>query len=154
MVIAVASTAKAQLVNTKGQTIGKELKAKNKVVVAEVGKASSAPAEMKKAVQMGNMEGSISQVISTPPSSPRKHGRLLSPETRWCHRHVLSGMVANDTDESGSLVVVEELSDEDPLPSSELRLHIAIEVVCHLRMVQETRSLVDEELSLFVFLLH
>jgi hypothetical protein len=60
MVIAVASTAKAQLVNTKGQTIGKELKAKNKVVVAEVGKASSALAEMKKAVQMGNMEGSIS----------------------------------------------------------------------------------------------
>jgi hypothetical protein len=46
------------------------LKAKNNVVVAEVGKASSAPAEMKKALQMGNMEGSISHVISTLPLLP------------------------------------------------------------------------------------
>jgi hypothetical protein len=41
-------------------------------------------------------------------------------------------MVANDTDEPGSLVAVEELCDEDPLTSPELRLHIAIEVICRL----------------------
>jgi hypothetical protein len=36
---------------------------------------------------------------------------------------------------------------------AELRLHIAIEVVGRLRLVQETRSLLSEELSLVAFLL-
>jgi hypothetical protein len=65
--------------------LGKELEAENKVVVAKL--ASPAPAEMKEALQMSSMEGSISQASSTPPSpsSPRKYGRLLSPETRRCH---------------------------------------------------------------------
>jgi hypothetical protein len=39
------------------------------------------------------------------------------------------------------------------LPVPELRLHIAIEVVGRLRLVQETRSLLCEELSLITFLL-
>jgi hypothetical protein len=49
--------------------------------------------------------------------------------------------------------VVEELGDEEPFPSPELHVHIVIEVVYRLRMAQETRSLVDEELSLIDFLL-
>jgi hypothetical protein len=40
-----------------------------------------------------------------------------------------------------------------PLSSLELHLHIAIEVISRLRMVQESRSLLDEELSLIDFLL-
>jgi hypothetical protein len=84
MVTAMASTTRVQLAATEGQAMGKELKAENKVVVEEVAKASSAPAlaEMK-ALLMGSMEGGISQVTYTPPppSSPRKCGRLLSPET-------------------------------------------------------------------------
>jgi hypothetical protein len=39
------------------------------------------------------------------------------------------------------------------LPVPELRLHIAIEVVGRLRLAQETRSLLCEELSLITFLL-
>jgi hypothetical protein len=85
MVTAMASTTRVQLAATEGQAMGKELKAENKVAVEEVAKASSAPAlaEMKKALLMGSMEGGISQVTYTPPppSSPRKCGRLLSPET-------------------------------------------------------------------------
>jgi hypothetical protein len=42
---------------------------------------------------------------------------------------------------------------EDSLPMPELRLHIAIEVLGRLRLVQETRSLSSEELSLIAFLL-
>jgi hypothetical protein len=42
---------------------------------------------------------------------------------------------------------------EDSLPASELRLHISIEVVGRLRLVQETRSLSGEKLSLIAFLL-
>jgi hypothetical protein len=38
--------------------LGKELEAENKVVVAKL--ASPAPAEMKEALQMSSMEGSIS----------------------------------------------------------------------------------------------
>jgi hypothetical protein len=40
---------------------------------------------------------------------------------------VLSDMVAIGTGELGSLTPVEELSEEDPLSSPEIRLHIAIE---------------------------
>jgi hypothetical protein len=43
--------------------------------------------------------------------------------------------------------------DEDSLPTLEIRLHITIEVVCHLKMVQETRSLSVKELSLVEFVL-
>jgi hypothetical protein len=42
---------------------------------------------------------------------------------------------------------------EDSLPTPEILLHIAIEVVGRLRLAQETRSLFDEELSLVDFLL-
>jgi hypothetical protein len=42
---------------------------------------------------------------------------------------------------------------EDSLPTPEILLHIAIEVVGRLRLAQETRSLSDEELSLVDFLL-
>jgi hypothetical protein len=57
------------------------------------------------------------------------------------------------TNEPGSLASVEELSEEDPLPSPKLRLHIAIEVISYFWMAQESRSLVDEELPLIDFLL-
>jgi hypothetical protein len=40
---------------------------------------------------------------------------------------VLSDMVAIGTGELGSLTPVEELSEEDPLSSPEIRLHIAID---------------------------
>jgi hypothetical protein len=84
MVATMASAARAQLAVVEGLAIGKELKAENKIAVAEVAKVSPAPTEMKKAPQMGSMEGSISQVTYTPPppSSPCKCGRLLSPKTR------------------------------------------------------------------------
>jgi hypothetical protein len=96
----------------------KKLKVENKVAVVKLAKASPALAEMKEALQMSNMEGSISQVTSTPPPpySPRKRGRLLSPENRRCRRRVLSGMVAIDTDEPGSLAPVKGLNEEDPSP--------------------------------------
>jgi hypothetical protein len=42
---------------------------------------------------------------------------------------------------------------EDSLLTLEIRLHIAIEVVGHLRMAYEMRSLSDDELSLVDFLL-
>jgi hypothetical protein len=52
-----------------------------------------------------------------------------------------------------SLSVVPCVSDDDSLSTPEIRLHIAIEEVCHLKMAQETRSLSIEELSLVDFLL-
>jgi hypothetical protein len=54
---------------------------------------------------------------------------------------------------SQSLSVVPCVSDDDSLSMPEIRLHIAIEEVCHLKMAQETRSLSIEELSLVDFLL-
>jgi hypothetical protein len=84
MVAAMASATRAQLATTEGQTLGKELKAENKVVLAKLAKASPAPAEMKEALHMGSMEGSIYQVASTPPppSSPSKRitYSLLRPD--------------------------------------------------------------------------
>jgi hypothetical protein len=78
-------------------------------------------------------------------------------------------MVAFGTMESGSLDAEEGLfrvprplrpSDapgarnvEDSLPAPKLSLHIAIEVIGHLSLAQETRSLSCEELSLIAFLL-
>jgi hypothetical protein len=62
-------------------------------------------------------------------------------------------MVAIGTDDPGSLASVEELSEEDPLPSLNLRLHIAIKVINRLQMVQESQLLMDEEMSLIDFLL-
>jgi hypothetical protein len=78
-------------------------------------------------------------------------------------------MVAFGTMESGSLdeeegsirvprsshpsVAPSACNVEDSLPTPELRLYIAIEVIGHLRLVQEMRLLSCEEHSLIAFLL-
>jgi hypothetical protein len=117
------------------------------------------------------MDGAFSQVIYplSPPPHPRKRSHLLSDEVNQCRRHVLLFMVAFGTMESGSLeeeegsLRVPRLSRpsdalgasnvEDYLPAPEVHLDIAIEVVGHLHLAQEMRSLSGEELSLVVFLL-
>jgi hypothetical protein len=62
-------------------------------------------------------------------------------------------LVSICTDEPGLLTPVEEHNEEHPLPSPELHLHIVIEVMSRLRMAQESRSLVYEEMPLIYFLL-
>jgi hypothetical protein len=46
-----------------------------------------------------------------------------------------------------------ELFEEDSLPTLEIRLHIALNVISHLNAVEEFRSLLAKELSLHEFLL-
>jgi hypothetical protein len=88
----------------------------------------------------------------SPPSPPHKCGHFSKDEARRCHLYVLSGMVAFSTmefgsfdEEEGSLRVPQSSrpSDvpgasnvEDSLNAPELRLHIVIEVVGHLRLAQ------------------
>jgi hypothetical protein len=87
------------------------------------------------------------------------------------HHRVVVGVVAIDIDGPRSHADAEEVSwepanraslpsttlcvsnGEDSLPTVEIRLHIAIEVVGHLKMAHEMRSLSVEELSLVDFLL-
>jgi hypothetical protein len=87
------------------------------------------------------------------------------------HHHVVVGVVAIDIDGPRSHAEAEEVSwepvnqaslpsttlcvsnGEDSLPTLEICLHIAIEVVGHLKMAHEMRSLSVEELSLVDFLL-
>jgi hypothetical protein len=131
----------------------------------EVVAPTMSPAQSKVAPSLlGCTDGASSQVIS------RKRGGLFSDEAGRCRRRVFPGMVAFGTMESGSLDAEEGPfgvhrspcpSDalrahnvEDSLPAPELRLHISIEVVGRLRLVQETRSLSGEKLSLIAFLLN
>jgi hypothetical protein len=88
----------------------------------------------------------------SPPSPPHKCGHFSKDEARRCHHYVLSSMVAFSTmefgsfdEEEGSLRVPQPSrpSDvpgasnvEDSLNAPELRLHIVIEVVGHLRLPQ------------------
>jgi hypothetical protein len=176
LVIAMVSATRAQVVAKEVLAIRKALELESRVIIAKVAKATPAPARMEKALpsvlHKGNMEGTNSHVTFPPPlpSPPHKRGRLISDGAHRCCRRVDLGMVPNGTDESKLFVEVEgmlrvprslqpsvasgAINAEDSLPTPEIRMHIAIEVVCLLRLAQETRSLSDEEFSLVEFLLH
>jgi hypothetical protein len=125
------------------------------VAVVEVVKAMSSlsPAQLKvvtKATVLHSCctEDTFSQVISPPP--PCKRGRLFSEEARRCRRRILPDMATFGTielgshnDEEGLLRVPRSPRPNDAsgvsnveysLLAPELRLHIAVEVISHLRL--------------------
>jgi hypothetical protein len=120
----------------------------------------------------------LDQIILLKEIVPQQGGVVPSIVTELLHQKCVApplDMVANGTEESRSLVVeepsdeehglvalvigesdmvaAEDINDEDSLPTPEIRMHIAIEVICYLKMAQEMRSLSLEELSLIDFLL-
>jgi hypothetical protein len=109
--------------------------------------------------------------VSGPSTPAHKHRRTFSDGAHRCRRRVVLGVAATDVGAPRLHAEVEGMlrlppnrsafpsvapcdsNDEDPLPTLEIRLYIAIEVVYHLKMAQEIMLLLVEELSLVDFLL-
>jgi hypothetical protein len=110
--------------------------------------------------------------VSGPSTHAHKHRCTFSDGARQCRRRVVLVVATTDigvprphAEAKGMSRVPPNWSalpsvawcdsnDEDPLPTLEIRLHIAIEVVYRLKMAQEMRLLLVEELLLVDFLLN
>jgi hypothetical protein len=110
--------------------------------------------------------------VSGPSMPTHKHRHTFSDMAHRCRCRVVLDEVAIEISRPRSHVEAEGMSrgqtnrsslhsttpcgsnDEDILPTLEICLHIAIEVVCHLKMAQERRLLLVEEVSLVDFLLY